>query len=211
MRTSLFYALNGALGAVASDSLAYFKFETGKGEHRSLDGCGKYGKYKWVPDPATFVFPQNDYKPGNSWDLCVDTPHCAPHEALSKVTFDFKDNGIVFDFKHIDHYKYEDVEVYVERGQPTTDSSFKYSKESDHCKAKSDYKEVKCHIPFFSLTDGGSYNEVCPIENNGGWILHIKVKATIAHGHKKYELYSRSPDVNEKFFTLSYTCAECKE
>ncbi|KAH6950637.1 hypothetical protein DER45DRAFT_619164 [Fusarium avenaceum] len=211
MRTSLFYALNGALGVVASDSLAYFKFETGKEGHRSLDGCGKHGKHKWVPDPATFVFPQNDFKPGNSWDLCVDTPHCAPHEALSKVTFDFKDNGIVFDFKHIDHYKYEDVEVYVERGQPTTDGSFKYSKESDHCKAKSDYKEVKCHIPFFSLTDGGSYNEVCPIENNGGWKLHIKVKATIAHGHKKYELYSRTPDLNEKYFTLSYTCAECKD
>lgn len=211
MRTSLFYALNGALGAVAHDSLAYFKIDSGKDEHRSLDGCGKHGKHKWVPDPSTFVFPQNDYKPGKSWDLCVDSPHCAPHEALSKVTFDFKDNAIVFNFKHIEHYKYEDVVVYVERGKPPGEYSQKYSKESDHCKIVSDYKKAECHIPYFSLTDGGSYGDLCPIKDNGGWRLYIKIKAKIAHGYKKYSLYSRAGDYNEKYFTLSYTCAECKE
>jgi hypothetical protein len=211
MRTSLFYALHGALGVVAHKSLAHFKIESGKEEHRSLEGCSKDGKHKWVPDPATFVFPENDYKPGNSWDLCVGTSHCAPHEALSQVSFDFKDNGIVFNFKHIDHYKYEDVAVYIERGQPPTEDSFKYNKKSDHCKAKNDYKEAKCLVPFFSLSDGGSYGDLCPLEDNGGWRLYIKVKATISHGHKKYELYSRSPDINEKYFVLSYTCAECKE
>ncbi|KAG5753992.1 hypothetical protein H9Q70_003388 [Fusarium xylarioides] len=211
MRTSLFYALNGALGVVAHESLAHFKIESGTEEHRSLEGCSKDGKHKWVPDPATFVFPENDYKPGNSWDLCVGTSHCAPHEALTQVSFDFKDNGIVFNFKHIDHYKYEDVAVYIERGQPPTEDSFKYNKKSDHCKAKNDYKEAKCLVPFFSLSDGGSYGDLCPLEDNGGWRLYIKVKATISHGHKKYELYSRSPDINEKYFVLSYTCAECKE
>ncbi|KAF9769752.1 hypothetical protein IL306_012792 [Fusarium sp. DS 682] len=211
MRTSLFYALHGALGVVAHESLAHFKVESGKEEHRSLDGCSKDGKHKWVPDPATFVFPENDYKPGNSWDLCVGTAHCAPHEALSKVSFDFKDNGIVFNFEHVDHYKYEDVAVYIERGQPPTEDSFKYNKKSDHCKAKNDYKEAKCLVPFFSLSDGGSFGDLCPLGDNGGWRLYIKVKATVTHGHKKYELYSRSPDINEKYFVISYTCAECKE
>ncbi|KAH7179544.1 uncharacterized protein B0J16DRAFT_402901 [Fusarium flagelliforme] len=212
MRTSLFYALNGALGVVAHESLAYFKINSGKEEyHRSLDGCGKHGKHKWVPDPSTFVFPQHDYKPGNSWDLCVDSAHCAPHEALSKVYFDFKDNAIVFDFKHIEHYKYEDVVVYIERGKPPGEHSQKYSKESDHCVILHDYKQAKCQIPYFSLTDGGSYDELCPIKDNGGWRLYIKIKAKISHGYKKYGLYSRVGDVHEKYFTLSYTCAECKD
>ncbi|KAJ4134796.1 hypothetical protein NW768_004401 [Fusarium equiseti] len=212
MRTSLFYALNGALGVVAHESLAYFKIDSGKEEyHRSLDGCGKHGKHKWVPDPSTFVFPQHDYKPGNSWDLCVDSAHCAPHEALSKVYFDFKDNAIVFDFKHIEHYKYEDVVVYIERGKPPGEHSQKYSKESDHCVILHDYKQAKCQIPYFSLTDGGSYDDLCPIKDNGGWRLYIKIKAKISHGYKKYGLYSRAGDVHEKYFTLSYTCAECKD
>ncbi|KAF4993724.1 hypothetical protein FDECE_13330 [Fusarium decemcellulare] len=208
MRTSLFCALQGALGIAAHESLAYFKPDHSKGDCRSLDGCGKAGKGHWVPDPTTFVFPQNDYKPGHCWDLCLGKHSCAPHEALTKVCFDFQDNGFVFNFKEIDHYKYEDVAVYIERAKPPGEDSFKYSKDSDHCKALDGYKKVKCHIPYFSLTDGGSYKEMCPVKGDGGWRFFIKIKATVRHGYKKYELRSRSPD-SEKYFTLSYTCSEC--
>ncbi|KAM6530694.1 hypothetical protein FSOLCH5_000192 [Fusarium solani] len=209
MRTSLFCALQG-LGVVAHESLAYFKADHSKGGHRYLDGCGKAGKGNWVPDPATFVFPQNDFKPSDHWGLCADGHDCAPHEATGKVYFDFQDDGLVFNFEGIDHYKYEDVSIYVERARPPHAHSTKYNKDSDHCKAKNNYKEVKCHIPYFSLTDGGSYDKMCPLKGEGGWRFYIKIKATIVHGDKRYELYNRESTNGEKYFALSYTCAKCK-
>ncbi|KAJ3470113.1 hypothetical protein MRS44_000212 [Fusarium solani] len=209
MRTSLFCALQG-LGVVAHESLAYFKADHSKGGHRYLDGCGKAGKGNWVPDPATFVLPQNDFKPSDHWGLCADGHDCAPHEATGKVYFDFQDDGLVFNFEGIDHYKYEDVSIYVERARPPHAHSTKYNKDSDHCKAKNNYKEVKCHIPYFSLTDGGSYDKMCPLKGEGGWRFYIKIKATIVHGDKRYELYNRESTNSERYFALSYTCAKCK-
>jgi hypothetical protein len=210
MRTSLFCALQG-LGVVAHESLAYFKADHSKGGHRYLDGCGKAGKGNWVPDPATFVLPQNDFKPSDHWGLCADGHDCAPHEAMGKVYFDFQDDGLVFNFEGIDHYKYEDVSIYVERARPPHAHSTKYNKDSDHCKAKNNYKEVKCHIPYFSLTDGGSYDKMCPLKGEGGWRFYIKIKATIVHGDKRYELYNRESTNGERYFALSYTCAKCKQ
>jgi hypothetical protein len=210
MRTSLFCALQG-LGVVAHESLAYFKADHSKGGHRYLDGCGKAGKGNWVPDPATFVLPQNDFKPSDHWGLCADGHDCAPHEATGKVYFDFQDDGLVFNFEGIDHYKYEDVSIYVERARPPHAHSTKYNKDSDHCKAKNNYKEVKCHIPYFSLTDGGSYDKMCPLKGEGGWRFYIKIKATIVHGDKRYELYNRESTNGERYFALSYTCAKCKQ
>ncbi|WAO83051.1 Hypothetical protein NCS54_00023100 [Fusarium falciforme] len=209
MRTSLFCALQG-LGVVAHESLAYFKADHSKGGHRYLDGCGKAGKGNWVPDPATFVLPQNNFKPSDHWGLCADGHDCAPHEATGKVYFDFQDDGLVFNFEGIDHYKYEDVSIYVERARPPHAHSTKYNKNSDHCKAKNNYKEVKCHIPYFSLTDGGSYDKMCPLKGEGGWRFYIKIKATIVHGDKRFELYNRESTNGEKYFSLSYTCAKCR-
>ncbi|KAM0417048.1 hypothetical protein ACHAPT_012954 [Fusarium lateritium] len=208
MRTSLFCALQG-LGVVAHESLAYFKADHSRGGHRTLDGCGKVGKGGWVPDASTFVFPQNDFKPGNHWDLCVDGHDCAPHEATSKVYFDFQDDGLVLRFKSIDHYKYEDVNIWVERARPPHEHSAVYSKDTDHCKAVNDYKEIKCHVPYFALTDGGSYDKMCPLRGDGGWRFYIRIKASIVHGNKKFELYNRESRASEKYFTLSYTCAKC--
>ncbi|KAL2684678.1 hypothetical protein Neosp_005763 [[Neocosmospora] mangrovei] len=209
MRTSLFCALQG-LGVVAHESLAYFKADHSNGGHRYLDGCGKAGKGNWVPDPATFVLPQNDFKPSDHWGLCASGHDCAPHEATGKVYFDFQDDGLVFNFEAIDHYKYGDVSIYVERARPPHAHSTKYNKDSDHCKAKNGYKEVKCHIPYFSLTDGGSYDKMCPLKGEGGWRFYIKIKATIVHGDKRYELYNRESTNGEKYFALSYTCGKCK-
>lgn len=210
MRTSLFCALQG-LGVVAHESLAYFKADHSKGGHRYLDGCGKAGKGNWVPDPATFVLPQNDFKPSDHWGLCASGHDCAPHEATGKVYFDFQDDGLIFNFEGIDHYKYEDVSIYVERARPPHAHSTKYNKDSDHCKAKNGYKEVKCHIPYFSLTDGGSYDKMCPLKGEGGWRFYIKIKATIVHGDKRYELYNRESTNGEKYFALSHTCGKCKQ
>ncbi|KAJ4173082.1 hypothetical protein NW754_012091 [Fusarium falciforme] len=202
-------ALQG-LGVVAHESLAYFKADHSKGGHRYLDGCGKAGKGNWVPDPATFVLPQNNFKPSDHWGLCADGHDCAPHEATGKVYFDFQDDGLVFNLEGIDHYKYEDVSIYVERARPPHAHSTKYNKDSDHCKAKNNYKEVKCHIPYFSLTDGGSYDKMCPLKGEGGWRFYIKIKATIVHGDKRFELYNRESTNGEKYFALSYTCAKCR-
>ncbi|KAK7418687.1 hypothetical protein QQZ08_011161 [Neonectria magnoliae] len=212
MKTSLFCAIQGAVGALAYDSLSHFKFDDDKrGDCRSLDGCGKAGKGNWVPDHNTIRFPHNEHHHGRCWDLCLGGSHCHPNDALGKVCFDFKDEGLVFDFGHIDRYKYEDVSVHVQKEAPPTDHSPAYTIEGGHCIAKKDCKEVKCHVPYFSLTDGGSYKEMCPLYGEGSWIYYIQIKATIAHGHKKYELYSRGAKSDVCWFSLTYCCTECPD
>lgn len=211
MKSTLFCALQGALGAVAYESLAHFTYDGERGDCRSLDGCGKAGKGNWVPDPSTIVFPHDGYHSGRCWDLCVGNAHCKPKDALGKVCFDFKDDGLVFDFHPIHRYKYEDVNVYIQRDSPPTDHSPVYNIQGGHCIPKKDCKEVKCHAPYFSLTDGGSFKEMCPIDDKGSWVFYIQIKATIAHGHKKYELYSRGVKPDVCWFSLSYCCTECPD
>ncbi|KAL6411472.1 uncharacterized protein AUP68_05186 [Ilyonectria robusta] len=211
MKSTLFCALQGALGAVAYESLAHFTYDGERGDCRTLDGCGKAGKGNWVPDPSTIVFPHDGYHHGRCWDLCEGSAHCKPKDALGKVCFDFKDDGLVFDFHPIHRYKYEDVNVYIQRDKPPTDHSPVYNIQGGHCIPKKDCKEVKCHAPYFSLTDGGSFKEMCPIDDKGSWVFYIQIKATIAHGHKKYELYSRGVKPDVCWFSLSYCCTECPD
>lgn len=211
MKGTLFAALQGALGVLAYEKYAYFDRHGRHGDCKSLEGCGKVGKGNWVPDPTTIVFPSDGYRHGHYQDLCLGSHHCSHKDSLGRVYFGFKDDALVLNFDYIDRYKYEDVIIHIQREGPPSDHSPVYSIGGGQCIPQKGCKEVKCHVPYFSLTDGGGHKEMCPLRGEGSWIFYIQIEVVISHGHKKYTLYNRGAHRDVCWFDLSYCCTECPD
>ena len=94
MRSSLLYALQGAVGALAYDSIVY---KAGDSQHKEHDHVGEYngGKKHYVPESSTF-FSLHDGDKQNHWD---HDSKSSPHDSTAKIYVDFKDDAVKVDNK----------------------------------------------------------------------------------------------------------------
>lgn len=178
-----------------------------RGNCQSLDPCKYAPPGSYALDPKTFFLPNKGNERTNQWSLCKDSPYCKDYETFSKVSFDFKDDALVFEFENIAGCNFDDVEIQIQREYPPTEASPKFSLKHGNC--KTNYNGgLSCYLSYRALNCNG-YEDMCPAKDEGGWVFYAKIKATVNLYGKRVELYSKAIEKDACWFSLSYCCTKC--
>ncbi|KAH8178415.1 hypothetical protein LIA77_03497 [Sarocladium implicatum] len=213
MRASILVALSGTILGASAVEIAplarhYAPQSIERGHCDSLNPCKYAPPGSYVPDPKTIFLPNVHNKMDNHWALCKGDSYCNDHSVYSKFSFTFKDNSVVFDF-NIPGACYEDVAIKLQREVPPTPASRVYNTHSCHANG---HGGLSCSIPYSAIGCEG-YKQMCPLKDQGGFILYSQIKIVAKIYGEKVTLYNQAieKETGSCWFSFSYCCTKCPD